>query len=159
MDNNIRNDVNAAYSRGDSFERNFSVDHPMERDSWKVMFEHLYADMTRLFERESLLIRTEVKEKIMEAKVAATSLAIGGVMLFIGAFAAVATAIILLDQILPLWASALIVTAALMIIGYVMVTAALKKLEADRLTPRQSLETLGEIKTTFKERINEFKHH
>ncbi|HXH29837.1 MAG TPA: phage holin family protein [Bacteriovoracaceae bacterium] len=157
MDTNIRNDVNAPYR--DSYDKNFTVDHPMERDSWKVMFEHLYADMTRLFERESLLIRTEVREKFMEAKVAVGSLAVGAMMLFIGAFAAAATAIILLDQFLPLWASALIVTAVLCIAGYVMVTGALKKLEGDRLTPRQSLETLGEITTTFKERINEFKHH
>ncbi len=157
MDTNIRNDFNPEY--GKPYEPNFRVENSVERDSWKVMFEHLYADLSRLFERESLLIRTEVREKITEAKVAAGSLAIGGGMLLIGAFAAVATAIILLDQVLPLWASALIVTAVLFIVGFVMVKGALKRLEADRLTPRQSLETLGEIKTTFKERINEFKHH
>lgn len=134
---------------------------PVQRESYRALGEHLYTDIRQLFERESLLIRTEVKEKMDEMKAAVGTMVVGGAFLFVGVFAVVATAIIALDIVLPLWASALIVTAVLLLVGAVMVMGAKKKLNAERLTPHQSLDTLGEIKTTFKERINEFKstHH
>ena len=130
-----------------------------ERESWKTMMDHLYSDITVLYEREKLLIRSEMNDKVNEVKKAVGSLAVGGGMLVIGAFAIAATAIIVLDIFMPLWASALIVSAGLLIVGFVMVKGAQKKLAADRLKPRHSIETVGEIKTTFKERYNEFKQH
>ena len=130
-----------------------------ERESWKTMMDHLYSDITLLYEREKLLIRSEMNDKVNEVKKAVGSLAVGGGMLVIGAFAIAATAIIVLDIFMPLWASALIVSAGLLIVGFVMVKGAQKKLAADRLKPRHSIETVGEIKTTFKERYNEFKQH
>lgn len=130
-----------------------------ERESWKTMMDHLYSDITLLYEREKLLIRSEMNDKVNEVIKAVGSLAVGGGMLVIGAFAIAATAIIVLDIFMPLWASALIVSAGLLIVGFVMVKGAQKKLAADRLKPRHSIETVGEIKTTFKERYNEFKQH
>lgn len=132
---------------------------PPPHETWKEMVNHLYADMTGLYESQSLLIRKEISEKLESAKTAAASFAIGGALLFMGLLSATATAIICLDLIMPLWASALIVTAIFSIIGIVMVMGAKRKLAADQMIPRQSIETLGEVKNTFKERINEFKHH
>jgi hypothetical protein len=130
--------------------------------SWKEMGEHLYYDISRLFDRQSLLMKTEIKEKIDAAKMGLGSMLIGGGVLVLGFFTAVATAIIVLDLILPLWAAALIMTSAMLIVGGVMVMGAKKKLQGDQLVPTQSLETLGEIKSTFKERFNElrtYEHH
>lgn len=157
METNINHEFGDGQFRNDT-----AVGTPPPRESWSVMFEHLYADMTQLYERESLLIRTEVKEKIDEVKTVFSSMVIGGSFLFAGVFAAVSTAIIALDLVLPLWASALIVTILLFAIGGIMVLGAKKKLGANKLVPRKSIDTLGEIKTTFKERMNEFKsykHH
>lgn len=144
-----------------TFNSEYRVTDQGPRDSYRAMAEHLYVDMAQLFQREGVLIRTEVKEKLDEMKAAVGSMVVGGAFLLVGVFAVVATAIIALDIVLPLWASALIVTAALLLVGGVMVAGAKKKLNADQLTPHQSLDTLGEIKTTFKERFNEFKstHH
>ena len=80
-------------------------------------------------------------------------------LLLVGLFAAVATAIILINLVAPLWLSALIVTVVLMAVGGVMLTGAMKKLEADKLKPKKSIETFGEIRNTFQERIHEFKQH
>jgi hypothetical protein len=135
---------------------------PETREAWNVQLGHLYNDMASLFQKESLLLRTELTEKITEAKVAMTSLVIGLSFMTMGGFALVATAIIALNYVMPLWGAALLVTAVLLIVGGFMVMAAKKKLEMDKLTPRHSIDTFGEITSTFKERINEFKpnsHH
>lgn len=159
--NNIRgqnpliNDSTVDFSRsGEQVE--FST---LDRDSWKVMVEKLYHDMAHLFSKESALIKVEMSEKIREVKTAGTSVVIGGVLLFVGVITLAMTAIFLLARVIPVWSASALVTAAFLIVGYVMVRTALSKLEADKIKPRQSLETLGEIKTSFKERINEFKLH
>jgi hypothetical protein len=129
------------------------------RDSWKSSFEHLYHDMSRLMVRESELIRTEMGEKFDQIKKSVVPFILGGVMLGVGGLALVATAIIVFNYFMPLWLSAVIVTAVLFVVGGVMIASAKKKLEAQELKPRRSIETLGEIKTTFKERVNEFTQH
>lgn len=135
-------------------ENNFQVE---SRESWREVLDHLYDDMSHLYERQSLLIRQEVREKIDEAKGAVVTMAIGGSLLFVGIFAAVATAIIALDYVMPLWASALIVTLVLLCVGGIMYSGAKKKLSGRNLVPTHSLETMGEIKSTLKERVNEYK--
>lgn len=140
----------------------YRADYPVEKESWREMLNHLYTDLEHLYERQSLLIRQEVREKFDETKGAVVSLAIGGSILLVGLFAAVATAIIALDVVMPLWAAALIVTGVLLLVGGVMFAGAKKKLAARNLVPHHSFETMGEIKSTFKERLNEYKstrHH
>jgi hypothetical protein len=131
----------------------------MNRDSWKYMLERLYNDMTHLFDRESTLVRTELSEKIRDVKAAGISMVIGGSLLFVGIITLAMTAIFLLSRVLPVWSASALVTAAFLIVGYVMTRTAIAKLDAERIKPKQSLETLGEIRTSFKERINEFKLH
>lgn len=140
-------------------ENNYTVE---TRESWRDMLDQLYEDMSALYERQSLLIRQEMREKIDEAKGAIVTMAIGGSFLLVGMFAAVATAIIALDLVMPLWASALIVSGVLLCAGAIMYAGAKKKLSASHLVPHHSLETMGEIKSTLKERVNEYKstrHH
>lgn len=170
MDTNIHKDTDPFIDTNGSY-KNFStgsgvnsfdsvgVDGVGSRESWKSMAEHLYQDMSVLWDRQSMLIRTEMNEKFSDIKTASVSLGAGSVLMIAGAFALVATAIILLDLVLPLWASAVIVTALLFIVGGVLIVGAKKKLEADKIKPKRSIETLGEISTTLKERLYEFKQH
>lgn len=133
--------------------------HAEDHHSWKYMFEKLYSDMQHLMARESELVKTELSEKIGEVKTAGVSMLIGGSLLFVGVITLAMTAIFLLSRVIPVWSASALVTAAFLLVGYIMVRMAISKLDADRIKPRQSLETLGEIKTSFKERINEFKLH
>lgn len=129
-----------------------------EADSWRYQLERLYDDMGLLWEKQSELIRTEMNEKVTQLKAAAASMVAGGAVLFVGLICVAATAIIALNLVMPLWLSGVIVTAAFLIIGGIMVGGAKQKLEADSLKPRRSVETLSEIKSTLKERVHEFKH-
>jgi uncharacterized membrane protein YqjE len=131
----------------------------VEKESWKVTAEHLYHDMSRLMMREAELIRVEMGEKIDQIKQALLPMVLGGVFLAVGGLTLVATTIIVLNYFMPLWLSAVLVTAVLLVAGGLLINSAKSKLEKEELTPRQSVETLKEIKTTFKERVNEFTKH
>ncbi len=133
------------------------IDTVRERDSWGVMLEKLSADMTNLWERQSRLISTELGEKATVMKAVSTSMAIGGSLMFVGVFCLAATAILALCTVVAPWIAAAIVTVALMVIGFVMVKGAQKKIAGRGLVPNQSIEALGLIKNTFQERIHEFK--
>ena len=133
------------------------IDTIRDREGWGVMFEKLSTDMTNLWERQSRLISTELNEKVTTIKVASGSLVAGGVILFVGVMCLAATAIIALSNVVAPWVAAAIVTVALMLIGFVMVKGAQKKLAGRGLVPEQSIEALVQIKNTFQERIHEFK--
>ena len=175
MDNNIQNTniddsfnnfsttgsastVGSTYSDGVGASTYGNVGGVPERETWSAMAQNLYSDMTLLWDRQSMLIRTEMNEKIADIKTASVSLGVGSVLMVGGLFALIATAIICLNLVVPLWAAAVIVTALLFIAGGVMLMTAKKKLEADKLKPVHSIEAFGEISTTLKERLYEFKH-
>ena len=130
-----------------------------ERESWKEMAEHLYLDMVGLWKKESQLVRTEMSEKLSEFKKSSFSMAIGGTVLFYAGLCLVATAVLALNFVLELWAAAGVVGVFLLVVGAVITTAAKKKLEANNLKPTQSIEALGTISHTLKERFHEIKKH
>ncbi|MFL5808183.1 MAG: phage holin family protein [Flavisolibacter sp.] len=153
MDSNMPNSIDP-YIDG-----NGSVNKTYERDSWKNMAQNFYTDVSRLFDKEGQLIRAEMNEKVTQLKVASGALVTSGVMLFVGALCAAATAIICLDLVAPLWLSAVIVTAAFLIIGGIMFAGAKKKLNANDLKPVKSIQAFGEIRTSLQEKVNEITKH
>jgi ABC-type anion transport system duplicated permease subunit len=157
MDSNIPNSIDP-YLSSDS-NRSFDTNRSYERQSWKEMAQNLYTDVARLLEREGQLIRTEMNEKMTQAKAASIALVTSGVILFVGTLCLAATAIIVLDQFLPLWLAATIVTAVLLTIGAIMFAGAKKKLNADDLKPNKSIQAIGEIRHTLQEKVHEITKH
>jgi hypothetical protein len=113
--------------------------------------------MGMLWDRQSQLIVTELDEKITTLKMASVSMVSGGVLMFVGAVCLAITAILGLSYFMEPWIAAALVTVVLFLVGIVMVKGAQKKLAGKGLVPEQSIEALGEIKNTFRERIYEFK--
>ena len=158
MDSNIPRNVDPFIDGGGSVDTNFEgrkIDH----ESWKDMSQRLYTDVTNLFTREGELIRAEMSEKVMDVKAGAISLVGGGVTLFVGLLCVAATAIILLDMVAPLWLAAVTVTVVLLAIGAIMLSAAKKKLAADRIRPTKSIEAFGDIRHSLKEKVHEITKH
>jgi hypothetical protein len=139
--------------------RTTAVDGNYDRDSWRIMVQRIYADMSTLFQREGQLIRTEMNEKVGQVKTASVAIVTSGVVLFIGVQCLAATAIILLAQMMTLWLSAVLVTAAFLIIGGVMFAGAKKKLNADDLKPNKSIEAFDHIRFSLKEKVHEITKH
>ena len=160
MDSNItrNNDPYLNQSRS-TVDGQFVDSHYGERDSWKNMANRIYTDVTRLFEKEGQLIRAELSEKVTDVKTGAVSLVTAGVVMFVGLISLAATATILLNMVTSLWLASVIVTAAFMIIGAILLGTAKKKLEADKLKPNKSIHAFGEIRHSLKEKVNEITKH
>lgn len=158
MDTNV-NRVDPFIDGGGTVRSDFSTDTTYERESWKVMIQRVYGDVARLMDKEGQLIRAEMNEKLVDIKTASVSLIGGGAVLFVGALCLAATAIILLDLVAPLWLAAVIVTAAFLIVGAVMLATAKKKLNGHNLRPNKSIAAFGEIRTSLKEKVNEITKH
>lgn len=135
------------------------VDRTQERDSWKDVAQNFYTDVSNLMARESELIRAEMDEKITQIKVATGAMVASGVVLFFGGMCLCATAILCLNLVVPLYLSALIVTAVLLCVGGIMFAGAKKKMNAADLKPVKSIGALSEIRTTLQEKVNEITKH
>lgn len=153
MDSNLPNSVEPYINGSGSVDKNF------DRDSWKVIAQNFYTDMSNLFTKEGELIRAEMNEKVTQVKVASGALITSGVVLFVGVLCAAATAIICLDLVAPLWLAAVIVTVAFLAIGGIMFAGAKKKLNAADLKPVKSIQAVSEIRTTLQEKVNEITKH
>lgn len=128
-----------------------------QREGWGTMIERLSTDMSNLWERQSALVATELNEKVTTLKLASGSLVAGGVIMFVGLICLAATAIIALTNVVVPWIAAAIVTVAFLLIGLVMVKGAQKKLAGKGLVPEHSIDAMKQMKTTFQERVHEFK--
>ena len=127
--------------------------------SWRDSVRDIYEDVNRVYRKEGELIKTELSEKVTEAKTGAGSLLSGGVIMLIGAHVLAFSAVFALSLFLPMWASALIVSAVFFVIGYSMINSGKSKIEANNLVPNHSIDALKEIKTRFEGRYHEFKRH
>jgi len=106
--------------------------------------------MTRLSEQTSRLVRDELALAQVELKATAKQAGKGagllsgaGVLALFGLGAAIATAIIALALVLPLWASALIVTAVLFLAAGVAGLLGKKEVEQVSPTPQRTVDNVS----------------
>lgn len=130
-----------------------------ERESWKNLTENLVRDFKILWDKESQIVKNEVSEKVSIIKVASTSMGAGGVLIVLGGLSSLATGTILLSLVVPLWAASLIVTASLLGGGAGLILKAIKNMNAEKLKPRRSIDSIDEISSTVKEKMKEFQSH
>lgn len=123
---------------------------PLERESTASLFSRLLTDVTSLLRNEVALAKAEFRETVHNIKVGSTSLAIGAAVLLGGVLALLASAILALAQVVAPWLSALIIGAALVIVGMVMLNTAKKKLQPSnldldrtRMAVRQDVEVIA----------------
>lgn len=105
------------------------------------------ADETRLLVKMEIeLAKTEMSRKVSQYAKDGALIAIGGVLGFVAFQVLVATAIIALNYVLPLWASALIVFAVLGIVAFVLYRRGMSDMKKHSLTPEHTIESLKEDK-------------
>ena len=87
-----------------------------------------------------------MSEKVSQVQTGAASLAIGGAVLYAGFLLLLAAAAAGLAQVLPegtgIWLGPLIVGAVVAIVGGILLANARKKLKAQSLTPRRTVESI-----------------
>ena len=81
-------------------------------------------------------------------------LAAGGAVAYAGLLAILAALIVLLDNVMPLWLSALLVGIVVAVVGYVLVRRALEALKREDFAPRETMETLKEDRQWVKDQTD-----
>lgn len=125
-----------------------------EGRSLAALFSDLTEQLTRLLKQEVELAKTELGTKVSSVGRDIGFLVVGGVVLFAGFLALIATVILVLTRVgLPLWLSALIVAVVVTTVGVFMVQRGLNNLKRTRLAPRQTIDSLKESKEWAKEQV------
>ena len=123
----------------------------LPRESFGELLGDLANNSAALVRDEIELARQEMTEKVSELRSGVTTAAIGLAIGFVALLTLTAAAVIGLAQLVAAGYSALIIGAALAIIGAITASAGLSQVKRTRLKPRQTIETLEENKEWLKE--------
>jgi len=108
------------------------------------LFAELAQETSTLVRQEVNLAKTEMSQKASRAGKHAGILAAGGAVAYAGLLAILAAVIVLLDNVMPLWLSALLVGLVVAAVGYLLVRRALDALKREDFAPRETIGTLKE---------------
>jgi xanthine/uracil permease len=108
------------------------------------LFSELAQETSTLVRQEVSLAKTEMTQKASRAGKHMGTLAAGGAVAYAGLLATLAGVIVLLDNVMPLWLSALLVGIVVAVVGYILVRRALDALKREDFAPRETIETLKE---------------
>lgn len=126
---------------------------PAEERPIGDLLQELGRDMRDLVSLEVSLAKTEMAEKAAQAGKAAGFMAAGGFVLYAGVLAIIFAVIAALANFLPLWLSALIVGVVVALVGYALVRKGMNDLKPEKLTPRQTIESVKENKEWVQDQV------
>ena len=117
---------------------------PRDDRSLGELFTELAQETSTLVRQEVNLAKTEMSQKASTAGRHAGVLAAGGALAYAGLLAILAALIVLLDNVMPLWLSALLVGLVVAVVGYLLIRRGLDALKQEDFAPRETIETLKE---------------
>jgi len=110
---------------------------PPDQESATGLLSRLVTDVSALFRNEIALAKSELVDAATNAKLGIAALAIAFVVLLAGAQTLIAAVVLALAEVMAPWAAAFIVGGLLAIVGFVMLSAAKRKLSViKRPVPR-----------------------
>lgn len=125
----------------------------------KTSFVRLFLELVEqsivLVFLELKLAAVEVKHNIDSAKTGAVLLGLGGFLLLFSLLGVMATAIAALALVLPVWLSALIVTAVFLFAGGGLLFVGLSKLKHFTVVPRETVDRVETIAHKLKKHAEE----
>ena len=107
-----------------------------------VLLRELAHEVPSLLTKEIALAKSEARETMRVTRAGVAAVATGGAVAMAGLIVLMFSAVYGLATVMELWLAALIVGAAVMLIGYVMVQAGKKKFEAESIRPNRTLNAL-----------------
>lgn len=123
----------------------------LQRESFGELIGDLANNSAALVRDEIELVKQEMREKLNSFRAGVMTIAFGGVVLLVATLALVAAAIIGLGHLVGHGWAALIVGAALAMVGGITAMVGLGQLKRTSLKPEQTIETLQEDKEWLKE--------
>ncbi|MEX0619471.1 MAG: phage holin family protein [Pseudohongiellaceae bacterium] len=113
-----------------------------DTESISGLVRGLVADVSTLFSKEISLAKAEMREAAAGIKTGITSMVAGAGLAFAGVLVVLLSAVYGLGQVLELWAAALIVGIGALLIGYVMLKAAQRKMEPSAFKPERTFDSV-----------------
>ena len=126
---------------------------PLENQTLGDLFGKLASDTSNLVRQEVSLAKVELTQSAQQTGRNVANLVIGGAIGYAALLTIIASAIMLLDRVLPLWSAALLVGLLVAGIAWLLVSKALAALRDTDMTPRNTVETLKEDAAWMKQQI------
>lgn len=117
------------------------------------LFSELTQEASSLFRQEIRLARAELTDKARQAGRGAAEIVVGAVVLLLAVGVLAAAAVLGLATVVQPWLAALIVAAALALIGGVVLVAGLSNVRTGKLAPRRTMDTLRDNTRWAKEQL------
>ncbi len=114
------------------------------------LIRNLATDLSTLLGKEIELAKSEVGESVTEAKTAVGAIATGAAMAMAGLVVLLMSAVYGLSNVVEPWLAALIVGAAALLVGYLMIGSAKKKMSANSFVPDRTLDSTKKDQETVK---------
>lgn len=119
-------------------------------DSITDLIRNLATDLSALLGKEIQLAKAEVGESVSDVQKAVGAIATGAVVAVAGLVVLLFSAVYGLSNLVEPWLAALIVGALALIVGYMMVSSAKKKMSAESLVPDRTLDATQKDQETLK---------
>ncbi|MEX1215982.1 phage holin family protein [Saccharospirillum sp.] len=114
------------------------------------LIRDLATDLSTLLRKEIALAKSEVGESVSEAKTSIGALATGVATAMAGLVVLLMSAVYGLSNVVEPWLAALIVGAAALLVGYMMVASAKKKMSAQSIVPDRTMDSMKKDTETVK---------
>jgi hypothetical protein len=126
-----------------AFQRNSAVpDASLEGESTIQLLRRLADQLSTLLRQEIALATAEVTAALTRLTTGAISVVAGGAVLYAGLLTLLAAAVLGLSLVVPAWLAALLVGAAVSLVGFVLVYRGKKNLSPSSLKPQRTVESL-----------------
>jgi hypothetical protein len=106
------------------------------------LLKQLAREIPVLFTKELALAKAEMRENLRATKAGVAAVATGGAVMLAGMIILLMAGVYGLSTVLAPWLSALIVGAAALVVGWVMVAAGKKQFEPGALKPDHTIHSL-----------------
>ncbi len=117
------------------------------------LIRHVATDLSTLLGKEIELAKAEVGESVSEVQTAVGAIATGAAIAMAGLVVLLMSAVYGLSNVVDPWLAALIVGAAALLIGYLMVHSAKEKMSASSMVPDRTLESAKKDTQTLKRAV------
>lgn len=105
------------------------------------LIRNLASDLSTLLGKEMQLAKSEIRETVSEVQTAVGAIATGTAIAMAGLVVLLMSGVYGLSNVVDPWLAALIVGAAALLIGYVMVHSAKEKASASSIVPDRTLDS------------------
>ena len=118
-----------------------------------ALLNALIDDVRRLIRLEFALFKQEMAGNARRLSVGLVAIAVGGVLAFTAWLAIFSAAVIALTIVWPAWLAALVLGAATLMVGGLVLYFGIRRIRAETMVPQRTINTLREDSVWIRERV------